>query len=63
MNYLDANISVPIKLLETLEQIVAEHLTSFYIRGAQPNYKDYEAKQELSKLLIEAGRKLNASPK
>lgn len=63
MNYLDANISVPIKLLETLEQIAAEHLTSFYIRGVQPNYKDYDAKQELSKLLVEAGRKLNASPK
>ena len=63
MNYLDAKVSVPIKLLETLEQIAAEHLTSFYIRGVQPNWKDAQAKQELSKLLVEAGRKLNVSPK
>lgn len=63
MNYLGAKISVPVRLLETLEKIVAEHLTSFYIRGVQPNYKDYHAKQELSKLLVEAGRKLNVSPK
>jgi len=58
VNYKDGETLVSVKLLETLEKIVGEHLTCSYIRGVQPNYKDYQAKQELSKLLVDYGRNL-----
>lgn len=58
MNYKEGETIVPVRLLESLEQIVVEHLTCSYVRGVQPNYKHCQTRKELSNLLVDYGRNL-----
>ena len=58
MNYKEGETIVPVRLLESLEQIVVEHLICSYVRGVQTNYKHCQTRKELSNLLVDYDRNL-----
>lgn len=63
MKYKDSEVMVPVVLLENIEKVLVDYLSTFYIRSVQPKPTDIKVKQQLSKLLVEHDRKLNASSK